>query len=219
MEDLLPREKALKYGISSLNNNELLALILKSAYKDKNVFKMSEELIELAGGFSKLPTLTYEELIQVKGIKKAKAMELLAILEVSKRLSKFDSISERKNVNLDDLIKYLRLKIGFKSQEEFFVIYLNGLGKIIKDETLFKGTSDRSIVGIDEIFRKALLIKARAIVIAHNHPSGDCRPSSCDIEITKQVNEAGKLMGIVLLDHIIISFDNYYSFKREGLLC
>lgn len=217
-ENLMPREKAINYGFSSLSNNELIALILKSAYKDKNVFSLTEELLEKAGGFNNLLSLNYDELVSIKGIKKAKALEILAILEVSKRLSKVDSVSQNNSLNPLVLVDFLRFSLGFSSQEEFFVVFLGGNGRIIKACTLFKGTGDKAIVGVDEIYRNALLLKARAIVIAHNHPSGNTSPSSEDRNITERIKKGCDLIGISLLDHIIISNTSYYSFKSNNLL-
>lgn len=217
-ENLMPREKAINYGFSSLSNNELIALILKSAYKDKNVFSLTDELLEKAGGFNNLLSLNYDELVSIKGIKKAKALEILAILEVSKRLSKVDSVSQNNSLNPLVLVDFLRFSLGFSSQEEFFVVFLGGNGRIIKACTLFKGTGDKAIVGVDEIYRNALLLKARAIVIAHNHPSGNTSPSPEDRNITERIKKGCDLIGISLLDHIIISNTSYYSFKSNNLL-
>lgn len=217
-ENLMPREKAINYGFSSLSNNELIALILKSAYKDKNVFSLTEELLEKAGGFNNLLSLNYDELVSIKGIKKAKALEILAILEVSKRLSRVDSVSQNNSLNPLVLVDFLRFSLGFSSQEEFFVVFLGGNGRIIKACTLFKGTGDKAIVGVDEIYRNALLLKARAIVIAHNHPSGNTSPSPEDRNITERIKKGCDLIGISLLDHIIISNTSYYSFKSNNLL-
>ncbi|MDO4500715.1 MAG: DNA repair protein RadC [Erysipelotrichaceae bacterium] len=218
MTELLPREKALNYGISSLNNVELLSLILKSAYKDSTVFKLAEELIEKAGGFKNLMSLSYDELVSIKGIKKAKAMEILAILEVSRRLTEIDKVEDNQKLEPKDLVNYLRFKLGFSNQEEFFVIFLSGAAKIIKAETLFKGTSNQSLVGVDEIFRQALLLKSKAIIIAHNHPSDNVLPSEADFKITQRIKEASRLFEIQLLDHIIISKTKYYSFKSNNLI-
>ena len=217
-ERMLPREKALNYGFDSLSNAELVSLIIKSAYKEKNVFDLTEEILEKAGGFNNLLSLSYDELVSIKGIKKAKALEILAILEVSKRLAKVDSVSENRTLNPLILVDYLRFNLGFSSQEEFFVVFLGAGGRILKASTLFKGTGDRAIVGVDDIFRNALLCKARSIVVAHNHPSGNCNPSKEDIDITRRISEGSKLVGITLLDHIIISNTSYYSFKSNGLL-
>ena len=121
MNELLPREKALNYGISSLNNDELLALILKSAYHNSNVLTLSNDLIKKAGGFNNLLSLDYDELVEIKGIKKAKALEILAILEIFKRLSKVETIKDSDcSINPLMLVDYIRFNIGFKDQEEFF---------------------------------------------------------------------------------------------------
>ena len=155
MNELLPREKALNYGINSLNNDELLALILKSAYHNSNVLTLSNDLINKAGGFNNLLSLTYDELVEIKGIKKAKALEILAILEIFRRLSKVDTIQDANNL-IDPLmlVDYIRFNIGFKEQEEFFLVLLNNKGKVIKAESMYKGTSDASTVAIDEVLRK-----------------------------------------------------------------
>ena len=116
MIDMMPREKAIEYGISSLTNNELLALVIKSAYKNKNVYELADDILQLANGFNNLLTLSYEELISIKGIKKAKALEIMAILEISKRLSKIDSISEKQLSNPGKVVEWMRFNVGFSNQ-------------------------------------------------------------------------------------------------------
>lgn len=219
MNEMMPREKALEYGISSLSNNELLALIIKSAYKNKNVFELANDVLTLANGFDNLLSLSYEELVSIKGIKKAKALEIMAILEISKRLSKIDSISEPQLNNPNKLVEWIRFNVGFSNQEEFFSVYLNARGSIIKAEVMYKGSKNSSIVGIDEILRKAILLKASAIVVAHNHPSDNVKPSINDIEITSRLFNAANMIGIPLLDHIIIGKSDYFSFKNHNMLC
>lgn len=217
-DELLPREKALKYGISSLNNIELLALIIKFAYKDRNVMQLAEDVIKAADGFSNLLSLTYEELVAIKGIKKAKALEIMAILEIYKRLSKVDRISEPELNSPGKIVEWLRFQLSFSHQEEFFVVYLNARGNIIKSEVMFKGNSRSSLVGIDEILRKAILIKASMILVAHNHPSDNVEPSNADLELTARLSEASSMMGIPLVDHIIVGKSDYFSFKNHGML-
>lgn len=218
MNDMMPREKALEYGISSLNNNELLALIIKSAYKDKNVFELADEILSVANGFNKLLSLSYEELISIKGIKTAKALEIMAILEISKRLSKIDMISEKQLSNPSKVVEWLRFNVGYSDQEEFFAVYLNGRGSIIKAEVMYKGSKNSSTVGIDEILRKAIILKASALVVAHNHPSDNVEPSDSDIELTNKLYRASKLVGIPLLDHLIIGKSGHFSFKNNSML-
>ena len=215
---MLPREKAVNYGINSLSNSELLALVIKSAYKDKNVIELSKEIIESASGFENLLSLSYEELINIKGIKQAKALEILAILEIARRLSRIDCIKEESLNNPDKIVEWIRFNIGFKDKEEFYVMFLNAAGKIIKSEVLFVGCKNSSIFGIDETMRRAILLKASAFIVCHNHPSGNVNPSYADKKITKDLMDAGKLLSIKLLDHIIVSKDSYFSFLREGLL-
>ena len=217
-DELLPREKALQYGISSLDNVELLALIIKSAYRDRNVMELAEDVIKEADGFANLLSLTYEELVSIKGIKKAKALEIMAILEIYKRLSKIDRISEPELDSPRKIVEWLRFQLSFSHQEEFFVIYLNARGKIIKSEVMFKGNSRSSLIGIDEILRKAILIKATMILVAHNHPSDNVEPSNADLELTDRLSEAARMVGIPLLDHIIIGKSDYFSFKNHGML-
>ena len=215
---MLPREKALQYGISSLSNIELLALIIKSAYRDRNVMELSNDVIEAAGGFTNLLSLTYEELIAIKGIKKARALEILAMLEIYKRLSKVDHISEPQFDSPGKVVEWLRFQLGYSLQEEFFVVYMNARGHIIRSEVMFKGNSRSSLVGIDEIMRKAVLNKAAMILVAHNHPSDNIEPSKADIELTQKLSEAACLFGIPLIDHIIIGRSDYFSFKNHGML-
>ena len=217
-DELMPREKALEYGITSLNNNELLALIVKSGYKNINVFDLVEEIIERSNGFYNLLSLSYEELIDIKGIKKAKALEILAILEIAKRLAKPQVVKEDAMLSPGKLVSWLRYNLGYLTHEEFFVVYLNRRSTIIKYESLFKGSKNSSIVAVDEVFRKAIILKASSILIAHNHPSGKCNPSFQDIDITNKLKQASLMLGIPLLDHIIISNSEYYSFKNNKLL-
>ena len=214
----MPREKALNYGISSLNDNELLALIIKSAFKDKNVLDLSKDIIEKANGFENLYSLSYEELISIKGIKEAKALEILAILEISKRLSNISHIDLKRIENDKDLIKWCRNHIAYSDQEEFFAIFLNNDGRVLKYEILFKGSNKKSIVGITEILRKALLYKACYMIVAHNHPGGNPNPSKEDIDITNSISKSLETIGIKLIDHIIITKSSYFSFNSHNLL-
>ncbi len=218
-DNLLPREKALTYGIQTLNNNELLALVLKSAYRNTNVLAMSNDLINKAGGFRNLLSLTYDELIEIKGIKKAKALEIMAMLEIFKRLSRIETIQDSGNtINPLKLVDFLRFEIGFKEREEFYLILINGKGEIIKAESMYKGTSNYSPVAIDEILRRALLKKTKFVVVAHNHPSGNVNPSDADIKLTRAISEGCNHVGIKLLDHLIVGQSSFYSFKSSGLL-
>ena len=217
-ENLLPREKALYYGLQTLTNKELLALVLKSAYKNTNVFSLSNDVINKAGGFRNLLSLTYDELIEIKGIKKAKALEILAMLEIFKRLSRVDSIEDSKNMNALKLVDFLRFEIGFKEREEFYLILINSKGDILKAESMYRGTSEYSPVAIDEILRNALMNKTKYVVVAHNHPSDNVEPSEADVKLTKAISDGCRAVGLKFLDHLIVSRSSYFSFKSAGLL-
>ena len=215
---MLPREKALNYGIDVLNNEELLALVIKSGGKNNSVFEISKNIIDKAGGFNNLLSLNYEELIDTKGISNAKALEILAILEIAKRILTISKVKEDYIHDSNDVVNYIKCSISFSSTEEFFVIYLKNNGSIIKSEILFKGTYNSSNVAINEVLRKAILCKAISIIIAHNHPSGNINPSNEDIILTKRMDNACRLMDIKLLDHIIVTTNSHFSFKSNGLL-
>ena len=217
-EKLMPREKALEYGISALDNDELLALIIKSAYRERNVMQLADDVIDMANGFNNLLSLTYEELTTIKGIKKAKALEIMAILEISKRLSKVERIAEPEMTSPEKVVEWLRFNLGYSNKEEFFVVYLNARSMVIKSEVMYKGNRNSAIIGIDEILRKAILLKAAAILVAHNHPSDNPTPSDADIELTSKLCQSCKMMGIPLLDHIIVSKSSYFSFKNYDML-
>lgn len=212
---MLPREKAITLGISSLNNEELLALVIKSGQKGNDVFQIAKDLIQKANGFNNLLSLNYEELVLIKGIKKAKALEIQAILEIAKRLSNIDTVKEKELLSPGKVYDWLKFNIGFSNLEEFLCIFLNASGKVIKSEIMFKGSKSQSIVAVDEIIRRAILLRASGIVICHNHPSGNVEPSMQDVVITDNINKACEMMSIKLIDHIIVSKNAYYSFKQS----
>ena len=219
MNELKPREKALKYGIEVLENHELLSLILKTGINGKSVTDISKEITSTFNDLSDLFSYTYEELIQIEGIGQVKALEILAIIEIYKRLNNLDDIERIELLSSDKVANWIRYKIGFSYQEEFYVLFLDGAGNLIRHEVLFKGSSKNTVVGIDEIIRRALLLKASAIIVAHNHPGGNAKPSDNDLITTEKLLKSCQLLGIKLLDHIIVTKSSYYSFSLEGLLC
>lgn len=217
-DEIMPREKALEFGISYLSNSELLALIIKSAYRDRTVFELADEVIEKANGFMNLMSLSYEELTSIKGIKKAKALEIMAILEIAKRLSHIDHITRNQLDEPSKIVEWLRFNVGYSQQEEFFVIYMDGKGDILRSEVMYKGNRNSTAVGIDEIIRKAILQKASYILVAHNHPSDNVKPSAADIELTNKLYQSARMVGVPLLDHIIVGKSSYFSFKNHDML-
>lgn len=213
-----PREKVLRYGIEQCSNRDLLAIILRSGVKGKSVLELADQLLSMEQNLAMITRLTYEELIQIRGIKKAKAIVLLACFELSKRISSDQVISAMCINNPSNLSEWLNKKIGFKDQEHFMVIFLGTKNQILKDKTIFIGSLDRTIIHPREIYKEAIKLNASKIICVHNHPSGDVTPSPNDIVATQAISEVGKTVGIPLLDHLIVGNNHYLSFREQGLL-
>lgn len=205
-----PREKALINGIESLNNVELLALVLRTGTKEESVIQLSQRLLRDIGGFSQLMNMNYASLIQIKGIKQAKAITLLSIIEIGKRLK-----NENKEYVIisspEDIYEYMKNEMMFLKQEHFVVLCLDNKNKVIKKKTLFIGSINTSVVTPREVFKEAISVSSAKIVLCHNHPSGDSCPSQEDIYITNQFVELGQMMDIQVIDHIIIGWNEYSS--------
>src|SRR5690554_1682508 len=213
-----PREKAKTHGIASLSDVEVLALILRSGSQGADVFNIASSLLSLSQGIVGLPKLTMFQCMKVRGIKEAKALELLAVFEIVKRVQR-SGVCEVDIVDHPSmLIEWLSSEFMDKTQEHFLVVYLNVQNKIISYKTLFIGTLDRSIVHPREIFKEAVALSASKIIAVHNHPSGSLKASSQDIDVTNILVDAGKMMGIPLLDHIIITNNGYVSLRQKLLI-
>lgn len=208
-----PREKLIKYGSEHLTDSELLALVLKTGYKGINVCDLSINLLKEIESLKNLRDISLEKLMSIKGIGKAKAIEILAIIELSKRIyyssSKTHSLKCSNPKNIYENNKYLFDNL---KQEHFYCLYLNSKNKLIERKLLFMGTINRSVVHPREIFKEAYKLSASSIVCMHNHPSGDKTPSIEDINLTKSLVDIGKINGIPVIDHIIVTQDGYFSF-------
>lgn len=213
-----PREKALKYGINTLSNRELLALLIRTGIKDKSSLELADELLIKCNGIHNLSKFNNKDLMNIKGIKEAKALELLACFELSRRMSlecvMEDTILDGTKV----LINWLRKELGNKTQEEFICVYLNNAYKFIQYKSLFKGTIDSSNVFPRDIVKEGLLCNATKIILVHNHPSGNLTPSKADIFMTGKIIDSCNMVNIEVIDHIIITQENYLSFKEQCLL-
>ncbi len=214
-----PRERLKNYGASSLSNEELLAIILKTGTKDSSAKVVAMKLLVEIGGVENLLSINYEGLVKIKGIGAAKACTLLAMAELTKRIGQeIRVINDFKITSPDIIYKYYKNIIGKDKQENFYCLYLNSSKKVIKDKLLFIGTLNKSLVHPREIFKEAYLLSASTIICVHNHPSGNVIPSDEDIYLTKRLVEIGNLLGIKIIDHVIISYDNYYSFYENNLI-
>ncbi|RUM67317.1 MAG: hypothetical protein DSZ05_02870 [Sulfurospirillum sp.] len=207
-----PREKIVQKGVKALKNDELLAVLLGSGVKGKDIRKLSREVSDLLE--KNFENLSVEKLCQIHGLGIAKASQIVAALELSKRLL---SPNPRRIISAKMVYEAL-YAFRDKKQEHFVVLTLDGASHIINIRTVFIGTLTQSIVHPREVFADAIADRAASIIIAHNHPSGTLRASQADIRITERLKEVGSLVGIELLDHVIISHTGYYSFSDEGML-
>ena len=213
-----PREKALTQGISSLTNQELLAIIIRCGIKGISSLELAEHIIKEYGSLYQLFNADLYSLMHIKGIKKAKALELISVIELSKRVSKETNREVIKINNSDDIYKIFKTELGNSSQEQFIVVFLNINLKIIKKEVLFIGGESSSLIDVNLLYKKALLCGAKKIICLHNHPSGELLPSKEDLLITEKIKNIGEILKITLLDHLIITKNDYFSFKKEKIL-
>ena len=215
-----PCERLIEKGVETLSNEELLAIIFKTGTKGNSAKDLSSQLLSKIGSLKKLNNINLEFLKNFKGIGVSKACNLLAAIELGKRINReVDTIKNIKLNSAEVVYKYYKDKIGDKKQEYFYSIYLDTGKKIIDDKLLFIGTVNYSLVHPREIFKEAYLLGASAIICIHNHPGGNPLPSKQDYEITNNLVEASKILGIKLLDHIIICKNNYYSFLENNDIC
>ena len=213
------RKKYLQGGYFAFHEYEVLELLLTYVIPRKDTKPIAKDLIEKFGSLDGVVTASIKELCSISGIKENSAIFVKLLGDLSKNLYKGEIRKE--GIQLKDknsLIRYLRSEIGFSSREEFRVIFLNNYNMLVGSETLFIGTIDKSAVYPREIVEKVLYYKAKGIIFAHNHPSGNLRPSKQDIQITEHMQEALDLIDVKLLEHIIITQDGYFSFLEEGLI-
>lgn len=213
------REKYLQGGYFAFHEYEVLELLLTYVIPRKDTKPIAKDLIEKFGSLDGVVTASIEELCSISGIKENSAIFVKLLGDLSKNLYKGEI--KKEGIQLKDknsLIRYLRSEIGFSSREEFRVIFLNNYNMLVGSETLFIGTIDKSAVYPREIVEKVLYYKAKGIIFAHNHPSGNLRPSKQDIQITEHMQETLDLIDVKLLEHIIITQDGYFSFLEEGLI-
>lgn len=207
-----PREKAIKNGVESLNNVELLALILRTGNKDESVIQLSQRLLNEIGGFAQLMNVDYATLVSLKGIKDAKAIELLSIIEIAKRLKKQTSL-QISLMNPYDIYEYIKNEMMFLKQEHFLLLCLDNKNCILKKKVIFIGSLNMSVVTPREVFKEAISVSSAKIALCHNHPSGDSHPSQEDIYLTDLFEKLGDMMAIEVIDHIIVGWNEFYSMK------
>ncbi len=214
-----PRERLLKYGVENLSDSELLAIILKTGTKSSSVKDIALELLNSINDINELKNITINSLINIRGIGLIKAIELVASIELGKRMYLGNDNNNRLSLsNPEEIYKSSKYLFYDKKQEYFYCLYFDNKQRLIERKLLFMGTINKSIVHPREIFKEAYLLSASSIVCMHNHPSGDVNPSVEDIELTKALVEIGKVANIPIIDHIVVSNNSYYSFYENSIL-
>ncbi|WP_126991174.1 RadC family protein [Candidatus Kurthia intestinigallinarum] len=213
-----PRERLRQNGAQQLTNQELLAIIFRVGIKNLSVTQLAANVLTHFEHLHDIKEATIEELIEINGIGEVKAIELLAAIELGRRVSA-KQVQNRWTIRTpDDAATLLMSDMTNLKQEHFVVLYLNVKNQVIHKQTIFMGSLNASIVHPREIFREAVKRSAASIICAHNHPSGNPAPSSEDIDVTKRIQHAGEVLGIELLDHVIIGDHQFISLKEKGFM-
>nr|WP_316571861.1 DNA repair protein RadC [Neobacillus sp. YIM B06451] len=213
-----PRERFIAGGPASLSNHELIALLLRTGTKDESVLQLSNRLLSHFEGLRLLKAASLEEITAIKGIGTAKAILLMAALELGSRVANLTNNDRYVIRSPEDGANYVMNEMRFLSQEHFVCLYLNTKNQVLHKQTIFIGSLNASIVHPREVYKEAFRRSAASIICLHNHPSGDPTPSREDIEVTKRLSECGKIIGIDLLDHLIIGENKFVSLKEKGYL-
>ena len=218
-EDDRPREKFLLKGKNSVSDAELLAIILGSGNREESAVELARKILDSVGNnWHQLSLLTVRDLMKFKGIGEAKAISVATALEIGRRRASQEIPEKKKIEKSEDAYRILHPFLADLVTEEFWTIFLNQNNRVVFQTQLTNGGINQSLVDIRILFKTALEHFSTAFIVAHNHPSGNLKPSQEDKKITQQILQAGKLLNIELLDHLIITQDSYFSFADEGIL-
>ncbi len=210
----LPRERLMRDGVQALSMQELIAILLGTGTQGKSVLILAQELLLHFGGIEGLREASVEELTQIKGMGKAKAITLKAALGIAQRAAQEKEPPQKKIITVQDALAIAQPLIGHLRKEALLVILRDVKCRLIHREVVSLGTLSEVLVHPREVFQLAIKHGAHSLIVCHNHPSGDPQPSQADIVLTKQLLECAKLMGVGLIDHLIVCKDSYYSFRK-----
>jgi DNA repair protein RadC len=213
-----PREKLFRLGATALGDNELIAIVIGSGSRRGNALTLANGILESAGGLHGIPRISLDELRRLDGMGVAKAAQVLAAVELGRRTLLRCPPARVQFVNPKDVAGYLLPQFGSKPVEQFGLVMLDTKHRLLRTSVISVGTLDSSPAHPREIFREAASASAAAIVLFHNHPSGDPTPSRDDVDLTRRLVQAGELMGIDVLDHVILADTRYFSFREAGRL-
>lgn len=213
-----PRERMEDYGPKALADHELLAIILRTGTRDKNVVNLALDVLREVENLYMFRHISLQELMKISGIGRIKGIEILAAIEFGRRISNASQVKEGTVMSSSWVGNYLVKDMSNLTQENVVALYLNTKNEIIKKETIFIGSLNSAVAHPREIFKGAVRYSAARIIIAHNHPSGNTEPSEADLSFTRRMVDAGELMGIEVLDHFIIGEKDYLSLREHGLM-
>ena len=214
-ESLLPRERLLRLGAEQLSNQELLSILIRTGNKKENVFQIASKILSSVSSLTELRHMTLSELQGISGIGQVKAIELQAMIELGSRISKAENFEGERILSSQKLAKKMQQELSHKKQEHLVALYLNTQNQIIHQQTIFIGSLTRSLAEPREILHYAIKHMATSIILVHNQNSVTNRPSRDDDKVTEKIKEACEMMGFVLLDHLIVGGDSYYSYREE----
>jgi DNA repair protein RadC len=212
-----PRERLKQSGPASLSNSELLAIILRTGTASENVLGLAARVLIRFGGLAGLDRASFGELCAERGVGQAKAAQLKAALELGRRLVSTQPEERAVVRSPQDVANLLMAEMGFLDQEQLRVVLLNTKNQVIALPEIYRGSVSTSLIRTSEVFREAVRENCPAIIVVHNHPSGDPEPSPEDIEVTERIIETGKVLDIEVLDHMIIGQQRYVSLKERGI--
>ncbi|MET3682547.1 DNA repair protein RadC [Alkalibacillus flavidus] len=213
-----PRERLMEVGPQYLSNQELIAILIGSGTKGHSSLSLATNVLKHFEGIALLRDASINELTMISGIGTAKAVQLMAALELGKRIHTYKNRDQYVVKSPEDGANFLMEDFRGLQQEHFVALYLNTKNQIIHRQTIFIGSLNSSIVHPREVFKEAIKRSAASIICAHNHPSGDPSPSNEDIQVTRRLYESGKVIGIDLLDHLVIGDEKFTSMKEKGYL-
>jgi DNA repair protein RadC len=212
-----PRERLLHYGPGALSNGELLAIILRTGTRDENVIRVAQRLLASFGGLTGLAQASTAELTAEKGLGPAKAAQLKAALEMGRRLL-IELPDERVQIRAPaDAANLVMSEMSLLEQEHLRTMLLDTKNRVLATPTIYVGSLNTSLIRVGELFREAIRANSASLIVLHNHPSGDPTPSPEDVAVTRQIVEAGKLLDVEVLDHLIIGQQRFVSLKERGL--
>jgi DNA repair protein RadC len=217
-EDDKPREKLMIKGKSALSDAELIAILIGSGSRNESAVQLSKKILaSVDNNLNALGKLSIKQLIEFKGIGEAKAITIIAALELGRRRRAEETVELKKITSSKAVFEIMQPIIGELPHEEFWILFLNNSNKVIYKTQLSKGGITGTVVDIRLVFKMALEQNATSIILTHNHPSGKLQASDADIQITKKLKLAGQQLDIAILDHIIITENGFYSFQDEGI--